>query len=87
MYCTCTGRDRDELRFPAKDLYSPVRKSPQGCSTSDFFSFKLKNQCDETFIDNLLLSVLLMVTCFDSPALSLWQCRFVLVKQDILSEY
>ena len=54
---------------------------------SDFFSFKSKNQSDETFIDNLLLSVLLMVTCFDSPALSLWQCRFVLVKQDILSEY
>ena len=74
MYCTCTGRDCDELRFPAKDLYSPVRKSPQGCSTSDFFSFKLKNQSDETFIDNLLLSVLLTVTCFDSPALSLSLC-------------
>ena len=71
----------------SKIFIQKVKKSPQGCSTSDLLSSKLKNQCEETFIDSLLLTVLITVTCYDSPALSLWQCRFVLAKQNILSEY
>ena len=54
-----------------KIFIQTVKKSPQGCSTSDLLSSKLKNQCEETFIDSLLLSVLITVTCYDSPALSL----------------
>ena len=54
-----------------KIFIQTVKKSPQGCSTSDLLSSKLKNQCEETFIDSLLLTVLITVTCFDSPVLSM----------------
>ena len=56
----------------SKIFIQTVKKSPQGCSTSDLLSSKLKNQCEETFIDSLLLTVLITVTCYDSPALSLY---------------
>ena len=37
-----------------KIFIQTVKKSPQGCSTSDLLTgSKLNNQCDETFIDSL----------------------------------